>query len=1151
MTAEMCHLHVHTEYSLLDGQSRIDRLVKQTKKLGMNSLAVTDHGAMYGVMEFYTACREHDVKSILGVEGYIVDDIAERRGRMGDYNHLLLLAENYEGYQNLLKLTTLAHTRGYYYRPRIDKAMLAQYSSGLIVTSGCMGGEIPELLMAGKDNDAFVLADWYKEVFGDRFYVELQDHCVADSPQIALNRKLLEIARSRDIPVIATNDLHYVAREDATPHDALLCMQMGKSLKDTNRMKFDSNEYYLKSPEEMDALFGHIDGALKNTLVIAERCNVEIPLHRDLIPVFTQPAEFPTDYAYLYHLCEEGLRWRYGEITSVLRERLDYEIGVIASKGFVPYFLIVWDYVNYARQHGMRCVARGSVAGSLVAYALGMSNIDPIRFGIAFERFLNPERNAMPDIDMDFPDDRREEVIRYVAEKYGWDHVAQIATFNVLAAKGAIRDVGRVFDLRSEADRLARAVPSGLNGARVNLRDAIDATPELSTLYENSDPKYRQILDLAVQLDGTVRNTGIHAAGVIVSREPLDTIVPLQLRDRENPQSWQVAQYEQHWLEELGLLKMDFLGLSNLSMLQRTAQLVKDVYGETVDLDKLPLDDPQTFALLASGETTGMFQLESAAMRRYIRELKPTRLEDVTAMVALYRPGPMDSIPQYIRAKHRPELTSYLHPDLEPILRESYGVIVFQDQVLLIAIKMAGFSWGEVDKFRKAMGKKIREQMDEQHDKFITGCRKNGYSKDLADELWTFISPFAGYGFNKAHAASYALVAYQTAYLKAHYPAAFFAASLTAEAGDALKVNMLVRESQRMGIPVLPPDINRSDAQFTVDHLDDGSLAVRFGLLAVKGAGEKFVANILAARKTHGAFRSVADVFAKCERMNTGVINALARVGAFDSLHPETHRGAVCEAIDACAKLGRSLRAKGHGALFGEVFPPDPVSRETRAWNESEFLRYEMDLLGIYLSSHPLKDVQDTLREKITAWTGELGELDDKERVTLGGRVQSVEKVKTKKGDHMARVKLEDLQGVIQVIVFPSLYRESVGLWKTGRIILVEGRYDWQDGDPQLIAERGMSLVLAERAQEREEQKQREAWRICIPEGASMVERMRLIKQLNDIITQHPGDCSYEIAATLSGKHIVMSSTAASGKKVNREAAESAITALLGAPVVA
>lgn len=1150
MTTEFSHLHVHTQYSLLDGQSRIDRLVKRAKKLGMNSLAVTDHGAMYGVMEFYDTCRKNDVKPILGVEGYIVDDISERSGRMGDYNHLLLLAESYEGYQNLLKLTTLAHTRGYYYRPRIDKAMLAQYSKGLIVTSGCLGGQIPELLASERVAEAHRLAGWYKEVFGDRFYVEIQDHCEADSPQIPINNLLLDMARSYDLPVIATNDLHYVAREDATPHDALLCMQMGKSLADTDRMKFGSDEYYLKSPAEMDALFGHIDGALKNTVVIAERCNVEIPLHRDLIPVFQQPPEFPSDRAYLYHLCEEGLRWRYGDITPALRERLEYEMGIISTKGFVPYFLIVWDYVNYARQSGMRCVARGSVAGSLVAYSLGMSNVDPIRFNIAFERFLNPERNAMPDIDMDFPDDRREEVIRYVAERYGWDHVAQIATFNTLAAKGAIRDVGRVMNLRSEADRLARLVPSGLNGARVNLEEAIEATTELASLRD-SDTKFREILELAVQLDGTVRNTGIHAAGVIISREPLDTMVPLQLRDRNDPDSWQVAQYEQHWLEELGLLKMDFLGLSNLSMLQRTVQLVKDVYGETIDLDKLPLDDAPTFALLASGETTGVFQLESPAMRRYIRELKPTRLEDIIAMVALYRPGPMDSIPQYIRAKHRPELTTYLHPDLEPILRESYGVITFQDDVLQVAIKMAGFSWGEVDKFRKAMGKKVREEMEEQRSKFIKGCIKNGYSKDLANDLFALIAPFSGYGFGRAHASSYALVAYQTAYLKAHYPAAFFAASLTAEAGDLVKVNMLVRECERVGIPVLPPDINKSDARFTVERQDDGSFAVRFGLLAVKGAGEKFVANILAARKAHGQFRSVADVFAKCERMNTGVIGALARVGALQSLHPDVNRAALVASLEGCAKLGRVLRAKGQATIFTMDLPPDPVSRETEPWSENDYLTHEFQLIGIYLSSHPLKDVKDSLREHITAWTGELDASNDKDRLALGGRVIAVEKVKTRKGDHMARVKLEDLMGVVQVIVFPSLYAKTEARWKVGRVIVVNGRYDWQDGDPQLIAEEVEMLTVLEAWKHKQEEVREEIWRILIPE-MPMVARLRLVKQINDLVAQHPGDCAYEIASLLSGKEMVLSGTASSGKRVARSAdLERAIAALNTVPVTA
>ena len=752
VVADFTHLHVHSEYSLLDGQSRFKRLVEATKAGGMRALALTDHGTMYGTLEFYKACTNAGVKPILGVEGYLVPSLEEKTGRY-EYNHQLLLARTTRGYHNLIKLTTYAHTRGFRARPRMDKKMLAEHAEGLIATSSCLSGEIPELLLRGDLNGARAAARWFQDVFGpENFYIEIQEHGAPESPQVKLNPLLYDLAKEVGAPLLATNDLHYVAASDADAQDVLLCIQTGKSLEDPKRMKFDSHEYYLKTPDEMARLFPELPDALRNTMVIAEQCEVEIASGASLIPDFAIPPEFRSQDEYLYHLCVEGIKERYGEVSEALRHKLDYEFGVIREKGFVSYFLIVWDYVNFARGHGMRCVARGSAAGSLVAYSLGITNVDPIRYDLLFERFLNPERMSMPDIDMDFPDDRREEVIRYVADKYGWDKVGQIVTFNTLAARASIRDVGRVMGMQAEADRVARLIPGG---PKVTINGALDEVKELKQLYQQS-PSVQKLVEMARDLEGTVRGVGIHAAGVVISREPLVETIPLQLRDYKDPNdTWLVSQYEQAHLEDLGLIKFDFLGLSNLTILMNTRKFIQETRGIDLDLDRLPEDDEKTYQLLALGDTTGVFQLESGAMRSYIKELKPTSIEDLMAMVALYRPGPMDSIPQFIKAKHGEAQIKYLHPRLEPLLKDSYGVIVYQDQVLQIAVQLAGFSWGEVDKFRKAMSKKNREEMLKYRGKFIKGCVHNGIEEQVAEQIFSFIEPFAGYGFNKcAHGST-------------------------------------------------------------------------------------------------------------------------------------------------------------------------------------------------------------------------------------------------------------------------------------------------------------------------------------------------------------------------------------------------------------
>jgi DNA-directed DNA polymerase III PolC len=1393
---DFTHLHVHSEYSLLDGQSRLDRLIEATQAGGMNALALTDHGGMYGALEFYKRAKAAGVKPIIGEEAYLAPSLEEKTGRY-DYNHLLLLAKNRVGYHNLLKLTTIAHTRGYHYRPRVDKKVLEQHAEGLIVTSGCLSGEIPELLLRGDLNGARAAARWYQEVFGpENFYIEAQDHNAPESPQVKLNPLLYDLSRETGAPLLATNDLHYVHAHDADAQDVLLCVQTGKTLDDPKRMKFDSHEYYLKTPEEMARLFVETPEALRNTMRVAEMCDVEIAFGADLLPRYAIPPEFASQDEYLYHLCVEGVTERFSAMSEAIKAKLDYEFEVIRSKGFISYFLIVWDYTNYARQRGMRCVARGSAAGSLVAYALGITNVDPLRYDLLFERFLNPERMSMPDIDMDFPDDRREEVIRYVADKYGWDRVAQIVTFNTMAAKAAIRDVGRVMGLQNEADRLARLIPTGPN---VTLNGSLEQVKELASAYKQ-DPNAQKIIDIARQLEGTVRGAGIHAAGVLISREPLEQTVPLQYRDYKDPNPWLVSQYEQAHLEELGLLKFDFLGLSNLTILQNCQEFIRQTRGIEIDLDRLDDADAKTYALLGEGETTGVFQLESGAMRQYVRELKPTSIEDITAMVALYRPGPMDSIPQFIAAKHGRAQITYLHPALEPLLRTSYGVIVYQDQVLQIAVQLAGFSWGEVDKFRKAMSKKLKDEMATYQEKFIAGCAKSGINQKAADKIFSFILPFAGYGFNKcahgsteiqlpngsrmalsaayrnppaeimamwpdgqirphrvarivrtgrkpllqirtatgksikvtpehrllttegyleaskmtiglqlitaprrvtekqrlvrrqtmtrlnrtsrqrerasarmiayqakrdpeakrehmrrihdlypnltrnwiaaagervkwlyandpewkarliakslatsracyatgpgfgrcsiasngmwcasqherdmcewlieqgiefemhktlangrmcdfyfngvywemdgmdrtpeyfaqkygdlpyvvvtpedfksivlrhlgithatngdpivsitpcgeamtydvemspdgplnyianrivshnSHAAAYAWVAYQTAYLKANYTAEFMAATLTTEAGDGKKVIAAIEECRRMGVEILPPDVNKSGSGFTVEALPsaDGEprWGVRFGLLAIRGVGSRPIDEIMEARTAGGPFASLADLFARTDSraLTRGAVEALVKAGALDSVgrpegvRPLSWRSRLIHSLDRALSLGqhqRKMRAIGQTSLFGggDEAHDDFIPVEAPEYPQQEILKWEKDLLNLYLSAHPLAHIASALRRRVSAQTAQLSAEWAGQKVTLGGRLTATRRIQTKRGDMMLIAQLEDLLGSIEVTVFPRVYEATADLWREEAVLLVTGQVKLREEEPQVVCD--------------------------------------------------------------------------------------------------
>ena len=1085
MGADFAHLHVHTEYSLLDGFSRTKKLVQQAKAQGMSHLAITDHGAMYGAIEFYKACKAGGINPIIGIEAYLTEDMRDHSKRYSDdYHHLLLLAKNNTGYYNLLKLTTIANTQGYHLRPRMDKSVLAKYADGLIVTSTCLSGEIPKMLLAEKQEEAYRTARWYQDVFGEEnFYLEIQEHHgIFDegqpSPQGKLNQMLYQMHKDLQIPLVATNDLHYVDAHDAGSHDVLLCVQTGKQLTSPKRMKFDSHEYYLKSPQEMALLFPELPDALMNSVRIAEQCSVDPLAYKAQLPNYTIPPQYRSQKEYLHALCVEGVKERFGDMTDTIARQLDYEIDMIADKGFVSYFLIEWDFVNYARSRGIRCSARGSAAGSLMAYTLGITNVDPIRYQLPFERFFNTERADMPDIDMDFPDDRREEVIEYVAHKYGEDCVGQMVTFNTMAAKASIKDVARVMGEQEVGDRITRLIPTG---PKVTLQGSLDGVKELADLYKDNKVA-QELIDQALKLEGSVRTTGVHAAGVIVANEPLENFVPLQLRDPKDSGKGRITQYEQMHLEELGLIKFDFLGLSNLTILDNTLKYIQQSRGEEVVLEKVPLDEvpgndvqnarrKKAFDLLASGETTGIFQLEGAKMTEYIKQLKPTCVEDVMAMIALYRPGPMDSIPDFIDAKHGRKKITYLDPRLEEWLAESYGIIVYQDQVLFIGVNLAGFSWGKVNKFRKALSKKKMDEVEAYKGDFIEGCVKNGVKREAAEQLFTLVLPFGGYGFNKAHAASYAVVAFYTAYLKANYTAEFMAATMTTEAADARKVANAIAECKRMGVEVLGPDVSKSERGFTVENG-----GVRFGLLAIKGIGEGPIGEIVRARNEGGPFKSLADFCTRVDskHVGKGAIETLIKAGAMDSLGK---RHQLLASLDRAMQFGKNERVakeRGMMSLFGEIAEVDnafefTLNTDVEEISRKQLLTWEKELIGFYITKHPLSYLVDALKDRIKHNTGMISEELEKQKVVLGGLITEARRIITKKGDPMCIIKLEDMYGSISVTVFPRLYEQTAELWVEDTVVIVEGEVQVRNDEPTILCNKAEPFTGIEEEMDRKQ----------------------------------------------------------------------------------
>jgi len=875
------HLHIHTEYSLLDGMCRIPHLVERARELGMDSLAITDHGVMYGAIQFYLAAREAGIKPIIGCEVYVTqNNHLNRNAGEQKPSHLILLAKNQTGYHNLIQLTTKAHLEGFYYKPRVDKELLEQYHRGLIALTACIAGEIPHLILEGRLEEAKQAALWYKQTFGD-FYLEIQRHPIPELEQI--NQGLISLSSELDIPLVATNDVHYAKREDASTHDLLLCIGTGSSIHDEKRIKMAGDFFYLKDPSEMAELYRDIPQALENTERIAEMCNLKLEFGRLHLPEIELP-EGKTADQFLADLCYEGQPQYYPEPTSEIKQRLDYELEVIRRTEFANYFLVVWDIISFAKKQNILFGVRGSAAASIILHCLGITAVDPIENKLVFERFLNLERQEMPDIDLDFEDDRRDEVISYVSQKYGQDHVAQIITFGTLGAKAALRDVGRALGMPYiDVDRVARLVPFAPG---MTLERALNENSELSSIY-HEDAIVRNLIDSARKVEGIARHASTHAAGIAISKEPLTKYVPLQRVSKGSGQELVMTQFTMEDIARIGLLKMDFLGLANLTILDKAKEIIYQIRNVDIDLPHIPMDDAKTFDLLASGETAGVFQLEGAGMRRYIKELKPTSFSDISAMIALYRPGPLEHIPTFIKAKHGIEPIRYPHPTLAGILEETYGVIVYQEQVLFIVQTLAGYSLGQADIFRKAMGKKVPEVMKKEKRHFIAGAKKNEFSAEVAGEIFALIEPFAGYAFNKAHAVSYALIAYQTAYLKANYPTEYMTAFLVTNSGQSEKVANAVAECRRLGIAVLPPDINRSQASFSIEKDGrDNAPAIRFGLTGIKNVGLGAIEPIIAERDKEGGFKSVEDLCHRCDLhgVNRRVMESLIQVGALDCL---------------------------------------------------------------------------------------------------------------------------------------------------------------------------------------------------------------------------------------------------------------------------
>jgi len=1039
------HLHVHSHYSLLDGMSKIGQILDACQELKMSSIALTDHGSMYGIVEFYIEAKKRGIKPIIGNEMYVAPNgMHEKRPNIDNKRyHLVVLVKNSEGYRNLVKLTTKSYLEGFYYKPRIDKELLRKHSEGLIGMSACLAGEIPQYIITGDLDKAEKAALEYNDIFGHgNFYLEIQHHPGLPE-QARVNKEIIKIAHKNKIPLVATNDSHYVKPEDAEAQDILMSIQTDKKVYDPERMTMKDDDFSIRPTEQMVKDFKNTPEAIENTQKIVEQCNFQFELGKIHLPHFEVPNNKTPD-EYLKELCEQGLKKRkFDHPLNEILKRLDYELGVIKETGFASYFLIVQDFINWAKSKDIVCgPGRGSAAGSIISYLIGITEIDPLKYDLLFERFLNPERISMPDIDLDFADNRRDEVIEYVSKKYGDDHVAQIITFGTMAARAAIRDVGRALDYSYNfCDQIAKMIPLGSN-----LEKAINESPELHQAYE-SDENTKKLINMAMKLEGVARHASTHACGVVITKNPLNLTIPCQRPTQNNKTI--VTQYEMHSVEALGLLKMDFLGLKTLTVIENTLNSIK----HKIDLENLPLDDKKTFELFQQANTTGVFQLESGGMKKNLKELKPNVFEDIIAMVALYRPGPIEFIPDFIARKHGLRDVTYLHPKLKPILENTYGVMVYQEQLMRIARDLAGFTLSEADVLRKAVGKKIKKLLDEQKDDMINGMIKNDINPKVAKKIWQTIEPFAQYGFNRSHSACYALIGYRTAYLKAHYPTEFMASLMTSEQNDIERVAVLINECKKMNLKVLPPNVNESDKNFS----KAGEKTIHFGLNAIKNVGHNVVESIVEEREKNGVYKSIADFVERVESkdLNKKSLESLTKCGALDNFG---ERNQILTGMDQILSLTRethNARKNGQVSLFSDqmnIETPSLRLLEVEPADKKEILSWEKELLGLYISEHPLKEYEKRL-SRIAYPCQAISKKEVGHRIKIGGIINKIEKFNTKTGQSMLFVQIEDMTGRIEVIVFPNTLEQTATIWQEEKIILVSGRISDRDGNLKIICE--------------------------------------------------------------------------------------------------
>ena len=1053
--SEFVHLHLHTQFSLLDGACRIPELLRLAKEYKMDSLAITDHGNMFGAIDFYTEAQKAGIKPIIGCEVYVAPKsrLDKTAGGIDEAAfHLILLARDESGYHNLMKLVSAAYLEGFYYRPRVDKEILSQHAKGLIGLSACLKGEVPSLIQEKRFNDAIKCADEYAHIFGkDSFYLELQENKIPE--QTVVNEGLIKIAKELTLPLVATNDVHYLTKEKAQSHEALLCIQTQSTLDDPNHMRFSAAEFYFKSPKEMMESFKDVPEAIKNTLEIAERCNLELDFKSVHLPRYEPPVG-KTKEDYLRELCEEGLKRRYKDTTPQILDRLEHELKIIKDMGFVSYFLIVWDFIHYAKSQSIPVgPGRGSAAGSLVSYLLGITDLDPLKYALLFERFLNPDRMGLPDIDIDFCYERRQEVIDYVTKKYGRENVAQIITFGTMQARAVVRDVGRVMAIAyADVDKIAKMIPPDPN---MTLKDALESEPELGKLYK-SDPQITKLIDTALSLEGLNPHASVHAAGVVIADKPLNNYTPLFKTGDDQVTSG----YSMGILEKIGLLKVDFLGLRTLTVISEAVKNVKATQGKDIDIETLPLDDKNTYKLLASAQTFGVFQVESSGMRDLLKKMNPEHFEDIIALIALYRPGPIGSgmLDDFMKRKHNLTPIKYEHPKLEPILKETYGIMVYQEQIMQITSSLAGFSLAQADLLRKAMGKKIPEIMEKQRSNFVTGCIKNGIKESTASKIFDLIDYFSGYGFNKSHSTAYALISYRTAYLKANYPVEFMTALLTSERDNTDKIVEYVNEAERMGLEVLPPDINESEGLFKVIN----QKTIRFGLLAVKNVGAGAVESIVAAREKDGKFKSLEDL---CQRVdlrlvNRKVLESLIKCGAMTTFSGT--RAAMVASLEAILESSsKSQREKATGQLsfFDQAFANNGLnanisnnSDHIKEWPEPQILAFEKEMLGFYVSGHPLARYAKQLKLFTPSSIGNLAQHKDEEEIKLVALISKIKHTTTRaKQEKMAIIKLEDLEGSLEGLVFPRAFTKIGRYIQLSTVVMVRGTLSLKEETPKLL----------------------------------------------------------------------------------------------------